>query len=141
MAEVALRDLIAKDALLSSRVTVTSAGTANWHVGSEMDERARAAPDRAGLTQEGTLGQFASGDYLNEHDIVLVMTREHVRDVEHRLTNPSTQVVLARNLLDGPRDLDVADPYYGTDKDFDDCLAQLTECVRQLTLVLRQRVA
>jgi len=141
MAEVALRDLIAKDALLSNRVTVTSAGTANWHVGSEMDERARAALDRAGLTQEGTLGQFASGDYLNEHDIVLVMTREHVRDVEHRLTNPSTQVVLARNLLDGPRDLDVADPYYGTDKDFDDCLAQLTECVRQLTLVLRQRVA
>jgi len=141
MAEVALRDLIAKDDLLASRVNVTSAGTANWHVGSEMDERARAALDRAGLTQEGTLGQFASGDYLNEHDVVFVMTREHVRDVEHRLTNPSTQVVLARNLLDGPRDLDVADPYYGTDQDFDACLAQLTECVRQLTLVLRQRVA
>jgi len=141
MAEVALRDLIAKDDLLATRVNVTSAGTANWHVGSEMDERARAALDRAGLNQEGTLGQFASSEYLNDHDIVFVMTREHVRDVEHRLTNPSTQVVLARNLLDGPRDLDVADPYYGTDKDFDACLSQLTECVRHLTLVLRQRVA
>ena len=141
MAEVALRDLIAKDDLLATRVNVTSAGTANWHVGSEMDERARAALDRAGLNQEGTLGQFASSEYLNDHDIVFVMTREHVRDVEHRLTNASTQVVLARNLLDGPRDLDVADPYYGTDKDFDACLAQLTECVRHLTLVLRQRVA
>jgi protein-tyrosine phosphatase len=140
MAEVALRDLISQDEVLATRVNVTSAGTANWHIGKEMDERARGALDRAGLSDSGTLGQFASTEYLDTHDVVLVMTREHVRDIEYRLTNPSTQVVLARNLLDGPRDMDVADPYYGTDKDFDACLEQLTECVRQLTLVLRQRV-
>jgi len=140
MAEVALRHLIADDDELRGAVMVTSAGTADWHVGSEMDPRARSALNRAGLYLPGTPAAFADRAYLNVHDVVVVMTREHRDDVRHRLTNESTDVVMARNLLEPGRDLDVADPYYGDDRAFDDCLELLRRAGQRLTVALRQRL-
>jgi protein-tyrosine phosphatase len=123
MAEVFARHLVAQDHFLASRVEISSAGTARWHVGSPMDPRARAALDRAGLREPGSLGAYADANYLNVNDLIIVMSREHVREARERLTNPDTEVMLFRNLLEPGLDLDVADPYYGTDEDFDDCLA------------------
>ena len=68
------------------------------------------------------------------------MTREHVHDVTERLTNRSTEVVLMRNFVEPGGNLDVADPYYGDDGDFDACLALLTEAGRCLTAELRRRL-
>ncbi len=140
MAEVVLKDLIAKDPLLQGRVEVTSAGVANWHVGDDMDPRARRALDRAGYFLAGSLGAYASPAYLNAQDVVTVMTREHLHEVRSRLTNPTTDVVLWRHLLDPQRDLDVADPYYGDDHEFDECLAILRSGSERLTSVLRTRL-
>jgi protein-tyrosine phosphatase len=140
MAEVLLRHLVAEDALLKDHVNVTSAGTANWHVGSPMDPRARAALDRAGYRAAGSLGTFADTAYLDRQDLVVVMTREHRDDVHFRLTNAATEVVLWRNLIEAERDLDVADPYYGDDAEFDECLAILSAGGERLTSVLRSRV-
>ena len=140
MAEVSLRHLVSEDGLLARRVEITSAGTANWHVGSPMDPRARSALDRAGLHLEGTLGAYADSNYLNRHDLIIVMTREHLHDVRQRLSNESTEVIMLRNLLEPGLDLDLADPYYGDDLDFDECLEVLTRGGRRLTSVLRQRL-
>ncbi len=140
MAEVILKHLIAEDASLRGRVEVTSAGVANWHVGDDMDPRARRALDRAGYSSNGTRGAFASPAYLNAQDVVTVMTREHLREVRSRLTNPATEVVLWRHLLDPQHDLDVADPYYGDDRKFDECLAILKSGSERLTAVLRSRL-
>jgi len=140
MAEVVLRHLIAEDHLLKDQVSVTSAGTANWHVGSPMDPRARAALDRAGYHGTGSPGAFADRDFLDRQDIVIVMTREHRREVLLRLTNVDTEVVLWRSLLDSKRELDVADPYYGDDVEFDECLAILSVGGERLTSLLRSRI-
>jgi protein-tyrosine phosphatase len=140
MAEVVLRHLIADDPLLKDHVNVTSAGTANWHVGSPMDPRARAALDRAGYPGAGTLGAYADAAFLDGQDLVVVMTREHLRDVQLRLTNTNTEVVLWRNLLESAHDLDVADPYYGGDDEFDECLAILSVGGLRLTSILRTRL-
>jgi protein-tyrosine phosphatase len=140
MAEVVLRHLIAADELLRDHVLVTSAGTANWHVGSPMDPRARAALDRAGYPTAGSLGAFADRDFLDRQDLVAVMTREHRSDVHARLNNKATEVVLWRNLIDNGKDLDVADPYYGGDDEFDECLAILCAGSQRLTSLLRARV-
>ncbi|MHB1087493.1 MAG: low molecular weight protein-tyrosine-phosphatase [Acidimicrobiales bacterium] len=140
MAEVAFRHQIATDELLVGRVEVTSAGTANWHIGSEMDPRARAALDHAGLTQAGTPARYADREYLDRHDLVIVMTREHVHDVTTRLTNPHTRVVMLRNLLQPGVDLDVGDPYYGNLQDFIDCLNLIREAGQRLTLELRRQL-
>jgi protein-tyrosine phosphatase len=123
MAEVFARDLVAHDDFLASRVRISSAGTARWHVSSPMDPRARAALDRAGFYGPGSLGAFADTKYLDAHDLVIAMSREHAREARERLTNHDTIVILFRNLLEPGLDLDVADPYYGTDQEFDDCLA------------------
>lgn len=140
MAEVALRHLVAEDSFLNDHVIVTSAGTANWHVGDPMDLRARLALDDAGYSLEGTTAAFADADYLNAHDLVVVMTREHVDEVTARLTNERTEVIMLRNLLEPGMNLDVADPYYGTIEDFRQCLDMLSSAGQRLTSEFRQRL-
>jgi len=140
MAEVVLAHMVDADPLLRGRVDVTSAGTANWHVGAAMDPRARDALDRAGYSNEGTPAAFANRAYLDSHDIVVTMTREHANDVRRRLSNESTEVVLLRNLLDPGKNLDVADPYYGDDAEFDQCLELIRGGGQRLTLELRSRL-
>jgi protein-tyrosine phosphatase len=65
MAEVLLKHLIAEDPELRDLVSVTSAGTARWHVGDEMDARARGALDRAGYRVAGTPGLYADANFLD----------------------------------------------------------------------------
>ncbi len=141
MAEVVLKHLIADDPDLDGHVHVTSAGTARWHVGSTMDPRARGALDRAGYPLEGSPGAYASREYLDSQDVVVVMTREHLDDVRRRVTNPDTELVLWRHLIDPSKDLDVADPYYGDDAEFDECLAMLASGGESLLALLRSRLA
>jgi protein-tyrosine-phosphatase len=140
MAEVVLQQLVSADPDLAGHVIVTSAGTANWHVGDEMDPRARQALARAGYTRAGSCALFASADFLNDQDVVVVMTREHLMSVRERLTNPTTEVLLWRQLIDPSSELDVADPYYGDDREFDDCLRVLDDGAHQLIGRLRSRV-
>jgi protein-tyrosine phosphatase len=139
MAEVVLRELIDGDSRLRGRVDVTSAGTANWHVGSSMDQRARSALNRAGFAGAGSLAAYADRTYLNSQDLVIGMTREHVHEVRKRLANDVTEVVLLRNLIEPGRDLDLYDPYYGNDADFDECLATVKAGGQRLTWEFRQR--
>ena len=140
MAEVVLASLVDEDPFLRGRVEVTSAGTANWHVGSPMDPRARDALNRAGFSNEGSPAAFADRAFLDSHDIVVTMTREHASDVRRRLSNSSTEVVLLRNLLEPGRNLDLADPYYGDDDEFDRCLDVIREGGLRLTSALRSRL-
>ena len=132
MGEVALIHLLAATPTLTSLISVSSAGTARWHVGSPMDPRARRSLDRAGFLEPGSRATFADTAYLDRQDLVLVMTREHRADVLGRLSNPRTEVTMIRNLLSPGLDLDVADPYYGTDDDFTECLTTLTEASERL---------
>lgn len=140
MAEVALKHLVAEDPDLRGHVLVTSAGTANWHVGDPMDPRARAALDRAGLTYDGSPAAFADQAYLDEQDLIVVMTREHLYDVQQRLRNGDTEVWLWRSLHEPASHLDVADPYYGGAIEFDECLVTIRAAGPRLTSVLRQRL-
>ncbi len=125
MAEVVLKHLVAEDPSLSGHVRVTSAGTARWHVGTAMDARARRALDRFGYDAPGSLARYADADYLNDQDLILVMTRDHLEEVTSRRTRAAADVLLWRSPADGAVELDVADPYYGDDAAFDDCLAVL----------------
>ena len=101
---------------------------------------ARDALDRAGFSREGSPAAFADRAYLDRHDIVVTMTREHASDVRRRLSNDTTQVVLLRNLLDPGKNLDLADPYYGDDAEFDECLELIRAGGQRLTSALRSRL-
>jgi len=140
MAEVVFSTLVASDPILDQRVRISSAGTARWHVGKPMDDRAKRALERAGFSSEGTLGAFASSEYLDAQDVVIVMTREHRNDVRQRLSNVHTEIVLLRNLLEENCELDVYDPYYGDDNDFSQCLEMLIRAGQRWTEEFRQRL-
>ncbi len=140
MAEVMLKDFVNADAQLRGRVVVSSAGTARWHVGAKMDPRARRALDRAGFFGEGSLGAYADTKFLNAQDFILVMTREHRTEVLQRLTNLSVVVEMWRNLIEPESDLDLADPYYGGNDEFDACLCTLREGIPGLLGALRQQL-
>lgn len=131
MGEVVLRALVEQSPVLAGHAAVSSAGTANWDVGQPMDQRAAAALKRAGFFGDGPVAQFASRDYLDRQDLVVVMTREHRSDVLARRTRDG-EVILLRSLLDDGLDLDLADPYYGDDATFDLCLDTIIRSCREL---------
>jgi protein-tyrosine phosphatase len=138
MAEVVMRSLV-REAGLAERVRVSSAGTANWHVGEAMDDRARQALDRAGFTEPGSAARFASAEYLSSLGIVVVMTREHRVDVVGRCPTTESRVVLLRSIggRDDADEVDLADPYYDDAEGFDACLGEITRSCRLLIRGLR----
>ena len=140
MAEVVVSHLVSGDDTLRSRVRVTSAGTARWHVGSAMDPRARGALNRAGFTGEGSPAAFADAHYLDAQHVIVAMTREHVVDVRARLTTPSSEILLLRDLFEATPGLDVPDPYYGGDEEFDRCLSLITRGGHRVAAHLRARL-
>ena len=140
MGEVIFRHHVDADESLRGRVQVTSAGTANWHVGEPMDRRARDALDRAGYVGAGSPGAYADRAYLERQDLLIVMTREHLHEVRERVGRPLPDAVLLRSFADDGHGRDVADPYYGDDREFDECLELLRECCRRLTSGFRQRL-
>jgi protein-tyrosine phosphatase len=112
-------------------VEVDSAGTGDWHVGDDMDRRARATLVAHGYTPaRHEAKQFTAADFA-ERDLVVALDRGH----EARLTSLAAladdpddaraKIVLLRSYdrqADGP---DVPDPYYGDSDDFDEVLRQV----------------
>lgn len=137
MGEILLREAIAVEVDLASVVSVTSAGTAHWHVNKPMDPRAAGALRRAGLPTDATPGIFATADFLVDVDLNVVMTKEHRRDILER--HPAAEVLLVRELL-GHGEMDVPDPYYGDDDDFDECLATLSAVTPLVVAEIRSRL-
>lgn len=141
MAEVVASHLVDADDALAGLISVTSAGTARWHVGSAMDPRARSALNRSGFTGEGSPAAFADATYLNAQDVVVAMSPGHVEDVRARLGSSSTEVVLLRDLFESTAGLEVADPFYGDDAEFDRCLQVITLGAQHLLAHLRELLA
>lgn len=99
-------------------IVITSAGTARWHVDEPMDPRAAAALRRGGYEPDASLGIWATREFLEGIDVAVAMTREHRHDL--LALRPELTVLLVREVL-GHGSLDVPDPYFGNDQDFDAC--------------------
>jgi low molecular weight protein-tyrosine phosphatase len=131
MAAAVLRAKLA-DAGLGGGVTVSSAGTGDWHVGAGADRRARAALRARGYSDEHRARQFSRADFA-EHDLVLGMDAANVRDLR-RIAPEGAQV----RLFDHP--VDVPDPYYGDAADFDAALDQIERATDALITDLRAQL-
>jgi protein-tyrosine phosphatase len=138
-AEGVLRAMV-REAGLSDRVEIDSAGTGGWHAGSPPDERSAAAALRRGITLEGAARQVTPDD-LRAFDLVLAMDSENLcalraiapPDVEDRirLLREYDPEAVATG------DLDVPDPYYGGTRGFDDVLDHVEAACRGLVAELR----
>lgn len=123
-------------------VEVTSAGTAGWHVGRPMDDRAAEVLRRSSYDpSRHRARQF--GPELFDHDLVLAMDRSNLVDVLARVpADRHDRVRLFRSFdpeaggVDVP---DVPDPYYGGDEGFHDVLAMVERTTAHLVAELARR--
>lgn len=129
MGEIVLRSLL-EDAGLADRVTVDSAGTGGWHAGHPADPRTVAALARAGYDGSAHRARELTPPDLAERDLMLVADRGHLREVEAMASHcgGDPEIRLLRELdpqavADGT--LEVDDPYYGDEADFERCLTEV----------------
>ncbi len=134
MAEVVLRRRAAAISLpdgtsLAQHLDIASAGTGGWHQGEPMDPRARAALERRGYPDHGHRARKFETRWFETTDLVVCLDRGHQQTLlslgrgragDRRFDD---RLVLLRQL--DPRAggaVDVPDPYYGDDADFEACL-------------------
>jgi protein-tyrosine phosphatase len=139
MAAVVLAEKV-RAAGLADRVEVTSAGTGDWHVGQQMDERAAATLAAAGYDPSAHRAQQFGPAWL-DRDLVLVMDAQNLADVQALAADGARagQVRRFRELdpLGGP-DADVPDPWRGGQEGFDEVLATVERTSEALVEELRR---
>lgn len=128
MAEVVLRDRLLAAGL--DDVVVDSAGTSDEERGNPVDPRARRVLERNGYLVPTHRARRVTADDLRTRDLVLAMTATHLHALE-RLAGGELVPGRLRMLrsfdpatagASGHR-LDVADPWYGVEDDFEGTLA------------------
>jgi protein-tyrosine phosphatase len=121
-------------------IEIDSAGTAGYHIGAAPDPRSQDAARRRGI-DIGALRarRVEPGDYL-KFDLVLAMDRENLRAL--RAARPDNARAQLRLFLEyAPQSglLEVPDPYYGAEPDFELVLDLCTAAARGLIAELQQR--
>ncbi len=134
MAEVVLRHLAASRVLedgssLADHLAVSSAGTGGWHAGEPMDPRARGALEKRGYADHGHRARAFETAWLPGVDLVVCMDRGHRQTLaglaraRARDDRYDGRLVLLRTFERGSGgDVDVPDPYYGDEEEFERCL-------------------
>ncbi len=133
-----------KDKGLEGKVSCDSAGTSTYHIGDDPDKRAIKTAKNHGceLSHKGrqiTLGDFSTFDYI------FAMDNENFKDVKalEKKAKDAGAVIRAKiyltrefdNLYDDEVDdsendiaWEVADPYHGSEEDFEECYDTLERC-------------
>ncbi len=125
----------ARERHLEERVEVESSGTGAWHVGEDADGRMRRVAARHGLVFHHPARQLSRTD-LSEGDLIFAMDRGHYREIlaagRHTSINEDdlrSRLYLFRQFdpdaaetvpLPVDETPDVADPYYGGDRGFEE---------------------
>ena len=118
MAEGVLRTRL-EEAGLGSRVRVDSAATGSSHVGHPPDERAIACAARNGVDISAQRARRLALEDFDEFDVILCADRTILHDA--RIRKPRTAHAQVELMLEwsGAGKKDVPDPYYGSQRDFD----------------------
>jgi protein-tyrosine phosphatase len=148
-AEVVLRAQLA-EAGLADQVIIDSAGTGPWHAGKDMDPRARRVLARHGYQADRHVAkQFQPQDF-GERELVLALDSGHLSrlGVLARLADDPAEAAASIRLLRSfdpvavaAGDLDVPDPYYDAEPEFEHALAQIEAACAGLVQALRPLLA
>ena len=139
-AEGVLKKLV-EDAGLAHRFHIESAGIGDWHVGERPDPRTMRAAKARGYLLESRAQHWKGHDF-DRFDYIVAMDRSHASALERLAKTDAmkARISLARDhVADGPRGLDVPDPYYGESEGFDEVLDICVEACAALLVVLREK--
>ncbi|UQS17285.1 low molecular weight protein-tyrosine-phosphatase [Pseudomonas sp. HS6] len=100
-------ELLLRNALSPSTITVTSAGL-SARVGESMERTARQVLEDRGQSAEGFKARQLTADIVNESDLILVMEKEHVKQVLKIASHARGKVFL---LGKWQNEREIQDPY------------------------------
>ena len=133
MAEVIMRDLAAK-ASLSSVLSVSSAGTGEWHVGERADPRTIDALHDHGYDRRHHRARQFDPAWFADLDLVVALDRGQERILRGwaPTDDDRAKVTLLLGLDRDERAIDVPDPYYSDPATFDRVLLMIEHACRAL---------
>ncbi len=144
MAEVVFRELAAQ-AGIGGRITSSSAGTGDWHVGEPADPRTTAALRKRGYDGAMHRARQFDPDWFGALDLVVALDHSHQRILGQWASGPDDAAKITLLMDFAPRhggNLDVPDPYYSDDAMFDTVLELIERAcaglVHQLEPALKQ---
>ena len=149
MAEIVLREQLARRSKdLGQSVEVRSAGVSDEEYGNPLDPRARKVLAAAGYTDSAMKTHRAKPITAKELDYtwILAMTASHARAIRRLadcadLADVGSRIKMFRSFdpaapqatdFNDESLLDVADPWYGDQGDFETCLTQIEAAMPQL---------
>ncbi|VWX58004.1 low molecular weight protein-tyrosine-phosphatase [Sphingorhabdus sp. 109] len=130
LAEAALRRECMNSAL---NIIVDSAGTGDWHAGQPPDERAQAVAAQNGVDIGHLRARQVKTSDFRDFDHIIALDNQNLRDLEAlQPVKAVAKLSLLFDHVEGRAGEDVADPYYGGDRDFEQTWAEVTEAARNI---------
>lgn len=119
--------------------TIASAGTEDYHVGAAADRRAIAVAEAAGYPMAAHRARQVGTTDFDDYDHVLAMDAVNLRALERVCPAASRdRVALFLPFAGYAARSDVPDPYYGSQRDFEQVLSLAREGVAALAERLRR---
>lgn len=113
MAEALFRDLVQKEKL-NDQITVDSAATSSWHIGSPPHKGTLAKLKEYNISAEGLSGRQLSAEDFEKFDYIIGMDESNITNIRDMLGQPDHPKILRfLDLTDHRKD--VPDPYYTGD--------------------------
>jgi protein-tyrosine phosphatase len=117
LAEAALRAEAEKAGL---DLTVDSAGTGDWHIGSPPDRRAQAVALRHGIDIGGYAGRQVLAEDFRRFTHIFALDADNLKNLRRiRPSDGTAQLRLLMDMVPGREGTGVVDPYFGDDAGFD----------------------
>ncbi len=135
LAEGILASKLPKDDFL-----VDSAGTGNWHVGNPPDKRSiQVAKNHHVAIHHQKARQFKVADF-DTFDYIFVMDLQNYQEVVKLAPSPThaEKVTLLLDVLFPNEKVEVPDPYYGSERDFEQVYQLLNNACTVLAEILMQ---
>ncbi len=130
------------DEHLQERVRVDSAGTHDFNVGEPADIRAQKHATRRGYDLSAFRARLLLAEDFERFDLILVMDDSNMQTLQMRCP-PQCRGKLHyfTEFLDAQESLDIADPFYGDERDFEQVLDQIEDGCDGVLQKARQAVA
>lgn len=137
MAEAIMRHEIHL-ARLENKITVDSAGTANWHEGKPPHHGTREKLDELDVSYEGMKARQLKATDFQEFNYIITMDDSNMSDIKAEF-NILDKVHIAKlmDFVEQPKETDVPDPYFTGD--FNYTYELVTEACTQLLAFIQEK--
>lgn len=118
---------------LGNNFTVESSGTAQWHEGKNPDHRSIAVAKKHGIDISHHQAQQFVPQMFSDFDLIYAMDRDNFADLQKLASTQEEKDKIKLILFEAFQEqADVPDPYYGTEKDFEEVYDLLDRATDEL---------